>query len=127
MSIIRFLSFLTTIRLPKVCCSQYFTNSNASSYLLIDSPAHWSDELCDRFEKLSHTGDWTVLMGVVISWKAKEGEMTDLPIIKLVDTTTDLVRYYHYLGLFRLFYNLKPVDVFLFNIMWLVVFKASCL
>lgn len=69
-----------------------------------DFSAHnWTEDECDMFEKLSHTGTWAVLMGQVVSWKSKlssEGggaSMSDeLPVLKLIDTNSEQVNTIRY-------------------------------
>ena len=66
----------------------------------------WTEEECDIFEKLSHTGSWSVLMGQVVAWKSKPGSsgssnegggagnmIDELPVLKFIDTNTEQVLY----------------------------------
>ena len=62
----------------------------------------WTEEECDIFEKLSHTGSWSVLMGQVVAWRPKpdgssnvgaNNMIDELPVLKFIDTNTEQVLY----------------------------------
>ncbi|XP_067938958.1 tudor and KH domain-containing protein-like [Watersipora subatra] len=57
--------------------------------LLPGCPETFTDEQCDTFERLTHTGSWKRVVGAAVGWKARE-DGVELPVVKLVDTNTEV-------------------------------------